>query len=45
MTKEQSIKISNALKYIWRSELKGDSVENLRKANWYLRRLIPKESE
>jgi len=35
----------NALKYIWRSELKGDSVENLRKANWYLRRLIPKESE
>ena len=30
----------NALKYIWRSELKGESVENIKKAIWYLNRLV-----
>jgi len=30
----------NALKYLWRCELKGDPVENAKKAEWYVKRLI-----
>ena len=33
----------NALKYIWRSELKGESTENIAKAIWYLQRLVSKK--
>ena len=30
----------NALKYIWRAGRKGDAGQDLRKARWYLDRLI-----
>jgi hypothetical protein len=30
----------NAIKYIWRAGLKGDAIEDLRKARWYLDREI-----
>lgn len=30
----------NAIKYIWRAGLKGDELEDLRKARWYLDREI-----
>ena len=30
----------NAMKYLWRCELKGDPVENAKKAEWYIKRLI-----
>lgn len=30
----------NALKYIWRFRHKGKPIEDLQKAEWYLRRLI-----
>jgi predicted esterase YcpF (UPF0227 family) len=30
----------NAVKYIWRAGAKGDEVEDLRKAAWYLAREI-----
>lgn len=30
----------NALKYLWRAGLKGDALEDLRKARWYLDREI-----
>lgn len=33
-----SFNVGNALKYVWRRHAKGDPVENLRKAEWYLRR-------
>jgi len=33
----------NALKYIWRMSYKGKPVEDLRKASWYLDRLIRAE--
>lgn len=29
-----------AVKYIWRADLKGDSIEDLNKARWYLDREI-----
>lgn len=30
----------NAIKYLWRCESKGSTVEDLKKAQWYLARLI-----
>jgi hypothetical protein len=30
----------NVLKYLWRFDYKGDPVNDLRKAEWYLNRLI-----
>ena len=30
----------NCLKYLWRYERKGKSLEDLQKADWYLKRLI-----
>ena len=35
----------NALKYIWRMSYKNKPVEDLRKANWYIKRLIESELE
>ena len=32
--------LGNAMKYIWRCDAKGDAVENLRKACWYIEREI-----
>lgn len=32
--------IGNAVKYCWRAGLKGDAVEDLEKAAWYIRREI-----
>ena len=32
--------LGNAVKYIWRADLKGDAVEDLEKARWYLDREI-----
>ena len=28
--------LGNAMKYIWRADFKGDSIENLEKAIWYI---------
>jgi len=30
----------NAIKYIWRAGLKGDEIEDLKKAAWYIAREI-----
>lgn len=32
--------IGNAIKYLWRAGLKGDAIEDLRKAAWYCQREI-----
>ena len=32
--------LGNVIKYVWRADLKGDAVEDLRKAEFYLRREI-----
>lgn len=32
--------LGNAMKYIWRAGLKGDALEDLEKARWYLDREI-----
>ncbi len=35
--------VGNAIKYLWRAGLKGDRVEDLRKAAWYVEREIERE--
>jgi hypothetical protein len=40
VTEHMGFCLGNAVKYIWRADLKGDAVEDLRKARWYLDREI-----
>lgn len=40
ITEHMGFNLGNALKYIWRADLKGDAVEDLKKARWYLDREI-----
>ena len=32
--------VGNAIKYLWRAGLKGEQIEDLRKARWYIDREI-----
>ena len=34
--------LGNAVKYIWRADLKHDAIEDLKKAAWYIQREIYK---
>lgn len=41
ITEEMSFNLGNAVKYIWRCDLKSDSpIDDLRKAKWYIEREI-----
>jgi len=40
ITEHMGFNLGNALKYIWRADLKGQSVEDLRKARFYIDREI-----
>lgn len=40
VVEEMSFNLGNAIKYIWRAGLKGNKIEDLRKAIWYLNREI-----
>ena len=40
ITEHMSFSLGNAVKYIWRADLKADAVEDLKKARWYLDREI-----
>lgn len=42
VTEHMSFNLGNALKYIWRCDLKLDAIEDLKKAVWYLEREISK---
>ncbi|MFG0261883.1 MAG: DUF3310 domain-containing protein [Novipirellula sp. JB048] len=37
--------IGNVIKYLWRSEMKGDAIEDLQKARWYLDREITRRTQ
>lgn len=37
--------IGNAVKYLWRAGLKGDAIEDLKKACWYVEREIKKRTK
>lgn len=40
ITEHMSFNLGNAVKYIWRADLKGKQVEDLKKAVWYINREI-----
>ncbi|MGH7747395.1 MAG: DUF3310 domain-containing protein [Candidatus Dormibacteria bacterium] len=40
IAEHMTFNLGNALKYIWRCDLKGAPVEDLRKAIWYLEREV-----
>lgn len=40
ITEHMGFCLGNAVKYIWRADLKGNAIEDLEKAVWYLNREI-----
>ena len=42
VTEHMGFCLGNAVKYIWRADLKGNAIEDLEKAEWYIRREIEK---
>jgi len=45
ITEHMGFNLGNALKYIWRCDLKQDAVEDLRKAMWYINRELEKRND
>ena len=44
ITEHMSFNLGNAVKYIWRADLKGNQIEDLKKAVWYINREIQRIS-
>ena len=42
VVEHMSFNLGNAVKYIWRAGEKGDLIEDLEKARWYIKREIDK---
>lgn len=42
ITEHMGFNLGNAIKYVWRADLKGSSIQDLRKAIWYIEREIQK---
>lgn len=42
ITEHMGFNLGNALKYLWRCDLKHDAIEALEKARWYIEREIQK---
>ena len=42
ITEHMGFNLGNAVKYIWRADLKNDALEDLKKARWYIDREIQK---
>ena len=40
ITEHMGFCLGNAIKYVWRADLKGDAIEDLQKAVWYIEREI-----
>ena len=45
ITEHMGFNLGNALKYIWRADLKGNAREDLQKAIWYINRELEKRSK
>lgn len=45
ITEHMGFNLGNALKYIWRCDLKADALEDLRKAEFYIKREIAKREK
>lgn len=42
VTQHMGFNLGNAVKYIWRCDLKHDAIEDLKKAKWYIEKEIAK---
>lgn len=40
VVEHMSFNLGNAIKYLWRADLKGNAIEDLEKARWYINREI-----
>lgn len=45
ITEHMGFCLGNAVKYIWRADLKSDAIEDLRKAVWYIEREISRRTK
>lgn len=45
VTEHMGFNIGNAVKYLWRCDLKNDAIEDLKKAAWYIAREIAKREK
>lgn len=45
ITEHMGFCLGNAVKYIWRADLKADAIEDLKKAAWYIAREIEKREQ
>lgn len=45
VTEHMSFNVGNAVKYLWRADLKGDPIEDLHKARWYIDREIHRRTD
>jgi hypothetical protein len=45
ITEHMSFTVGNAVKYLWRADLKADPLEDLRKARWYTDREIQRREK
>lgn len=45
ITEHMGFTLGNAVKYIWRADLKGDAIEDLKKARWYIDREIARREK
>lgn len=43
ITEHMSFNLGNAIKYIWRSDLKSNTLQDLEKAIWYIKREIDRK--
>lgn len=42
ITEHMGFNLGNAIKYVWRADLKDNAVQDLKKAVWYIEREIDK---
>ena len=45
IVEHMSFNCGNAVKYIWRADFKGKQIEDLKKAEWYIKREIERLSK
>ena len=45
VTEHMNFCLGNAVKYIWRADLKNDAIEDLKKAVWYVNREIERRTK
>ena len=45
VTEYMGFNLGNAIKYIWRCDLKRDAIEDLKKAKWYIEREIDRRTK